>query len=59
MASGGALQFKRAQSHENNKIEPLAPKALDKKDYPPGKFVDNRAAPDVDQLRRELANKNR
>jgi len=58
MVNGGGLQFKRAQSHET-KVEPIVAKGADKKDYPPGKFVENKAPPNIDQLRRELANRNR
>lgn len=62
MVNGGGLQFKRANSHEV-KVENQLAKAgqnssADKKDFPPGKFVDNKG-PNYDQLRKELAQKNK
>lgn len=57
MVNGGALQFKRASSHEVKQAEPalVKPPAAEKKDLPANKFVDNKAAARVEQLRKELA----
>lgn len=54
----GAPQFKRANSSEVKSNPPLKPH-----DFPAGKFVDNKPAagapPNVDLLRKQLANKNK
>ena len=59
MVNGGGLQFKRSSSEVVKSDNKLPSGHQDKKDFPQNKFVNNNKAPNVEQLRKELANKNR